>query len=40
MKTSYSTPEIVEIGDFHKSTGELPWLPEIETVLPFRDFSA
>lgn len=39
MKT-YTAPVIAEVGDFHQSTGELPWLPEIETVLPFRDFSA
>ena len=35
MKTTYITPEIVELGDFHASTGEFPWAPEIET-----DFSA
>ncbi|WP_176747339.1 keywimysin-related RiPP [Brevibacterium sp. HMSC07C04] len=40
MKKAYESPALVELGDFHASTGEFPWAPEIETVLPIRDFSA
>lgn len=38
MKT-YEAPVIKEIGEFRTHTGELPFLPYIEQILPFRDRS-